>query len=67
MEFWIIFVVEVYVIVSRASKVVLNVEVFTLVEVTFMVNMIEVLNWPLILRGNKVLNSSVLNCWFNLE
>ena len=67
MELHIVFVVEMLVILSKTSEIVFNVEVFVLIEVTFMINVIESFNRSRVLRRSIVLNSGVLNSWLNLE
>jgi len=59
--------VSVIKITTWATKIVLNVVVFPLVEVTFWVDMLKLRDWTLVLERNLTVKFCVLNRWFNLE
>lgn len=66
MELNIRLIVEMTVVKSWAAQVVLNVEVFPLVEIALGVNVIEIRDWFAVFMRDFVLKSSVLDSWLNL-
>lgn len=65
-ELNITLIVEMTVVKSWAAQVVLNVEVFPLVEIALGVNVIEIGDWTVVFMRDFVLKSSVLDSWLNL-
>lgn len=66
-ELNVVLVVVVAMIVAWGAEIVLNIEVFVLVEVAFVVNVVKCWDWTLVLRGCEMLNSGVLDRWLHLE